>query len=204
MVNRIFFFRHLPTVSDDDPASGTLLSGPELDAEPLSSRAEEVGNWIRGQISGRCISVIRRDDSVRCVLTAARIAHAVSCYDIRSAEMALHPRRWGALTGKRWADVEPILSSMNMSQRRKYRPDGGESWMDVEGRLRRPLLSCISSGEGNIAFVSHHSIVRVGAGILVGPKAATEVSVRPGGFVELVRAEHRGDWKIHRIENPPE
>jgi broad specificity phosphatase PhoE len=203
MVNRIVLFRHLPTVSDDDPRRGTLLSGPELDGEPLSPRAEAISRWMRGRLGGRAFTTIRRDESVRCVLSAIHLADATACDDIRAAEKALRPRRWGALAGHRWSDVEPILAAKTPTARRKYRPDGGESWMDVEARLRPPLFNFIGHGQGNIAIVSHQSVLRVALGILVGFKEAIGTAVSPGGFVELEHADTEAGWSIARVENPP-
>lgn len=203
MANRILLFRHLPTVSDDDPELGTLLSGPSQDLEDLSPRAEAIGNWLRGgALGGRKIDVIHHDSSVRCVRSAKIVADIVVCLSVFQEDFALRPRRWGNLTGHRWEEVAQVLAGKSIGDRRRYRPPNGESWMDVERRLRAPLVRLVDGGSRSVAIFSHNSIVRIAVGLLVGFEAAVELDLNPGGFVEIAR-DGLG-WKIEKITQIPD
>ena len=203
MAHRIFLFRHLPTVSDDDSSLGTLLSGPDQDAEKLSPRADAIGNWLRGgTLGGRKIDVIHHDSSVRCVRSSEIVAGVVGCLNVLQEDRALRPRRWGDLTGHRWEEVAQVLAQKSIRDRRRYCPPNGESWMDVERRLRAPLMKFVNSGAKSIGVVSHKSIIRIAVGLLVSFEAAVELDLNPGGFVEIVR-DGLG-WKIENITQIPD
>jgi broad specificity phosphatase PhoE len=196
----MLLIRHLPTVSDDDPKTRTLLSGPELDDERLSPRAEPVGAWMRGVLGGRRVERIRHDSSVRCVLTATHVSHATGCHDIFE-DPALRPRRWGALAGHPWAELEDIFKGMSLNDRRSYRPSGGQSWMDLEGVVMPAVHKYLGSTSGTVAIVSHLSVLRVIVGGAVGYREALETQVDPGGFADL--AFEGGRWVVEKITNPP-
>lgn len=202
-VRKVFLFRHLPTVSDDDPLRGTLLSGPELVHEDLSPHVGPVRSWLQSAISGRPFSVLRRDDSLRCVETARAIAAAVGCHDVRLSE-ALRPRHWGAWAGRPWSDVAEYLGGLKKTDRRKFRPPGGESWHQLDSRVRPVLWHSIDVGEGNIGFVSHMSTIRAMLACMIGPEDSLKVSLDPGGFIEIEPVEE-GGWAIvgDGIRNPP-
>jgi broad specificity phosphatase PhoE len=203
MANRILLFRHLPTVSDDDPELGTLLSGPGQDPEELSPRADAIGNWLRGgALGGRKIDVIHHDSSVRCVRSAEIVAGVVGCMNVFQEDFALRPRRWGDLTGHRWEEVAQVLAQKSIRDRRRYCPPNGESWMDVERRLRGPLMKFVGSGAKSVAVFSHKSIIRIAVGLLIGLDAAVGLDLNPGGFVEIVRDEL--GWKIEKITQIPD
>lgn len=196
----ILIVRSLAKESDSKPG-GPFVASPNTQDEPLSERSEKVvGPWLIGRLAGRRFRSVRSGPEVRCRLTGVKVAHAVG--GTHNATETYRGRRWGEFAGRPCADVRAALESLGSGRRRSERPKGGESWMDVETRIRQSLFGACDIGE-NFALVADASICRVAAGILTGsPAFAGGFFLENGGFAEFCfDGEH---WNlVGEVVNPP-
>lgn len=69
-------------------------------------------------------------------------------------------RNWGDWEGKSWDEVEEKLSKMTLEERYTFIPPHGESWQQMEERLKQGLEKIINGKWKNIAVVTHGGALR--------------------------------------------
>lgn len=72
----------------------------------------------------------------------------------------LSERSWGDWAGKPWADIEAKLHAMDLNERYNFVPPGGESWRQMEHRLRIALDNITASQAETVAVVTHGGALR--------------------------------------------
>lgn len=77
---------------------------------------------------------------------------------------ALHERNWGEWEGRTWAEIKNELDTMNLQQRYTFVPPSGESWQQMETRLKQCVDKIIADGESTqvnaVAIVTHGGALR--------------------------------------------
>ncbi len=196
----VILARPLPKRADGLPGGPFVSSRKDRD-EPVSPRAEKIGQWLASRIRGRALDAIRCGPEERCRVTAALLADGLGRRHVIPSECYLG-RDWGNLAGRPCADVRAALNELGSTRRRRMNPGDGESWLDLEARIRSPLGYACDKGL-NFALVADQSVCRAAAGILTGsPKFATDFYLENGGFAVF---ECSGtSWRIvGEPENPP-
>lgn len=69
-------------------------------------------------------------------------------------------RNWGAWEGKLWTEVEKQLHNMTLEERYTFAPVHGESWKQMEERLRNGLKKLIEGKWKNSVIVTHGGTLR--------------------------------------------
>jgi broad specificity phosphatase PhoE len=76
----------------------------------------------------------------------------------------LHERNWGKWEGRTWSEIKSELDEMSIEERYTFVPPGGESWQQMELRLKNCLEHIIAEGEvkgvSAIAVVTHGGALR--------------------------------------------
>ncbi len=77
---------------------------------------------------------------------------------------ALHERNWGEWGGRTWTEIKNELDTMNIQQRYTFIPPSGESWQQMETRLKQCVDNIVAGGEAKqvyaIAIVTHGGALR--------------------------------------------
>lgn len=71
----------------------------------------------------------------------------------------LTERRWGKWAGRPWADIHQALSAMTIEQRYTFIPPDGESWQQMEARLRNVLSNLVSQSLDRLAVITHGGVL---------------------------------------------
>lgn len=112
-------------------AKGTHHTGDEASLteqgrEQIRLAAEAIARYHAAQIYAS--PEIRTQES-------AAIIHAVLHCPMHTEE-ALRERNWGAWEGRPWQEIADILTPLDLETRFTFTPPGGESWEQMENRLK--------------------------------------------------------------------
>lgn len=77
---------------------------------------------------------------------------------------ALHERNWGDWEGRTWPEIKSELDTMTVQERYSFVPPSGESWQQMETRLKQCVDNIVVDGEAKqvnaIAIVTHGGALR--------------------------------------------
>ena len=92
----------------------------------------------------------------------------------------MQERNWGEMPGKPWPEIKSVLDTMTMDERRKFVPEGGESWVQFEKRLIAGVEWVLKENpDQTIVIVTHGGVITVLMPYLLN-----------GGFEEALKPEH--------------
>ena len=69
-------------------------------------------------------------------------------------------RDWGGWAGQSWSEVEKKLKTMDLEKRYTFVPPSGESWQQMEIRLKSTLSYIIGKGYQAVGVVTHEGALR--------------------------------------------
>ncbi len=72
----------------------------------------------------------------------------------------LRERNWGDLEGKPWNEIKEVLDKMSLDERYNFIPPNGESWKQMESRLKESLKIITSGSENCVCVVTHTGSLR--------------------------------------------
>ena len=72
----------------------------------------------------------------------------------------LRERDWGQWSNHQWGTVSGLLDQMDIDERYRFMPPGGESWQGMEQRARKAMDEIIGMGHEAVAIVSHKGLLR--------------------------------------------
>jgi alpha-ribazole phosphatase len=129
----------------------------------------------------------------RAVSTAAALAEALNVPLIQQS--GLEERDFGDWNSKAWADIKADLDTMTTEERYSFIPPHGESWEQMEARLRKALRDIVAQPYQSIAIVTHYGTIRALLPILKHePKETTlQLEVANG---ESFTLQYDGQWRV--------
>lgn len=71
-----------------------------------------------------------------------------------------HERQWGKWEGQPWDKIEKVLNTMPLRERYIFVPPGGESWEQMELRIRHGLDYILEQEHKSAAIVTHGGVLR--------------------------------------------
>ena len=72
----------------------------------------------------------------------------------------LRERNWGKWEGRHWSGVKEKLDKMGLNERYSFVPPRGESWKQMEERLKNDLKTITSGKEKCVCIVTHAGALR--------------------------------------------
>jgi broad specificity phosphatase PhoE len=72
----------------------------------------------------------------------------------------LAERNWGEWEGKAWPEIEEVLKPMTIEERYTFVPPMGESWQQMESRLKGAIDNVMKSGYETVAVITHEGALR--------------------------------------------
>ena len=167
-----------PETNQDAGLPGEQQEAPSPQGHKQVSRMAKVC-----QIEG--VQAVVHSTQPRAALAAALLAQtlAVPCI----AQEGLQERHFGDWDEWEWPQIAAELSKLTIDERYTFQPPNGESWQQMEDRLRVALADIAVHGYQSVALVTHWGPIRALLPVLRNePKASTlELSVDYGQtFVE--------------------
>ena len=150
---KILFIRHGET---DVNASGVLHKAH--DPEGLNETGRKQASALGEACMRAGVEVIYTSPEKRAVETAEIIGAILGLQSLTIEDF--RERNFGEWSGRPWPEMRAELSRMTTEERYTFRPQGGESWKDVEERLSK-AIGRITGGESNVvAVISHAGVTR--------------------------------------------
>lgn len=104
------------------------------------------------------VEAIYASPALRTVETAVAIGDKLGLTPIVLS--AFRERSWGEWSGKAWPEIQAQLDPMPLAQRYEFVPPDGESWHQVDDRLRKGLQFLTEQSFGKQAVISHGGTLR--------------------------------------------
>ncbi|MES2471126.1 MAG: histidine phosphatase family protein [Patescibacteria group bacterium] len=191
----LYFFRHGETESDVK----SIMSGPG-DTQPLNAlgitQSEKIAEYCRREN----ISTIFSSPEHRAAQTMNICTSKHPC--ITTIVKELESRNWGDWTGKPWSFADEILSKLSVMERYALRPPNGETWEEMEQRIRKALVMMTASDADKIGIITHGGILRALMPIIT--TNGIEEGIRysfTNGNVTKVRRENNG-YVVETLNEP--
>ena len=128
---------------------------------------DPVGLTELGQKQAKQLTKVCKNESVEIVFSSPE-QRAVETAEIIATELKislevikeLAERNWGEWEGKTWPEIEAVLKPMALEERYAFMPPKGESWQQMEVRLKNGLDSIIGRGYGTVGVITHEGALR--------------------------------------------
>jgi broad specificity phosphatase PhoE len=72
----------------------------------------------------------------------------------------IQERSWGDWENKTWLEIKEILDLMTLEERFTFIPPNGESWQQMEKRLKDAIQNLIRNGKQSVCVVIHGGALR--------------------------------------------
>jgi broad specificity phosphatase PhoE len=95
-------------------------------------------------------------------------------------EQALQERDFGSWDSWEWPRISVELNKLSLEARYTFRPPGGETWQEMEDRLRTALKDIAALDYDTVAAVTHAGSIRVLLEILGTKTKANTINFIPG------------------------
>lgn len=185
---RLILMRHGETIWNAEQR----LQGHEN--APLSARGIEQARSFRRVAQDLAPSRVVSSDLGRCRETVGLIGYAEAPSDPRLREL-----RMGVWSGRRKPDLIAEYADKYWAWRAgSYHPEGGESWLEFQGRVVEGLRDWLRRGDGDLLAVVHSGVIRAALSAFLGLPQDRMVPVTPG-TATLLNFENAASDKV-RLE----
>jgi len=188
-MSEIIFVRHGETEKN---VEGILHSHDDM--EPLTQRGTEQMVKVAEALKGHSPTHIFCSSEARAIESAKFMAEKLGLpFEVRDD---LQERNWGELSGRRWTEVDQMLSSMPFDKRYVYKPEGGESWQEFETRLEHAITGLLGTYiDQTLIIVTHEGAIRALTPFLLGiPKEGSYEHSFANGSITILKNENA---KLH-------
>lgn len=133
----------------------------------LHKRDDEIGLDDIGRDQACKVAVECKSQKVEAIYSSTE-RRAIETAEIIGQDLGLRPtplkalreRDWGDWTDRGWDDIKAELETMNLEARYKFVPPNGESWEQMDKRLRKTLNVINSTRKDVVAIVMHGGALR--------------------------------------------
>ena len=150
---KILFIRHAETQTNVNQLTHKI-------GDPIG--LTELGQQQAKQLTQVCknkqVEIVFSSPEQRAVETAEIISKDLKINLEVLKELA--ERNWGEWEGKTWFEIEKVLTLMSLEERYNFIPLKGESWQQMEERLKNGLDNIIKRGYGTVAVITHEGALR--------------------------------------------
>lgn len=144
---------------------------------------DEVGLNDAGKLQASKLATVLVNHNVRSIFASPE-KRAIETARIASQSLGLEPtvidalreRNWGDWNGKPWSEIEAKLKDKTLSDRFTFVPPHGESWEQMQQRLKRAVDHIAQSATGNVMIVTHGGALRAIVPVLKGEELAKSLS----------------------------
>lgn len=150
---RIIFVRHGETKVNTEGTIHVTNDTSELTARGITQISKSIPVLKRNNITKIYCSPEKR------AIQSAKLASLKLNIPLKIIN-ELRERNWGDWEGKKWTEVSTILEKMSLNERFEFIPPNGESWQQMERRLKALLRKITSGSELCVAVVTHAGSLR--------------------------------------------
>jgi len=150
---KILFIRHAET-----PINVSKLTHKTDDPVGLTELGQKQAQQLTKVCKDEGVEIIFSSPEQRAVETAEIIATELKISLEVIKELA--ERNWGEWEGKAWPEIEAVLKPMALEERYTFIPPKGESWQQMEVRLKNGLDSIIGREYGTVGVITHEGALR--------------------------------------------
>src|SRR3989344_5334759 len=150
---RIIFIRHGET--ETNVKRKTHFTGDDIGLTAKGIRQiEQTLSVLRGNKIEKvyCSPEKRAEQSARIIVDGLHLS--LEILD------GLKERNWGNWNGKPWNEIKNKLDKMCLEERYNFIPPQGESWKQMEERLKNDLKTITSGKEKCVCIVTHAGVLR--------------------------------------------
>jgi 2,3-bisphosphoglycerate-dependent phosphoglycerate mutase len=187
---KILFIRHAETLTNVNKL--THKTGDPIGLTELGQKQAEQLNKI---CRNKKVEIVFSSPEQRAIETAEIIAKGLNI-DLKILK-EFSERNWGDWESKTWPEIEVVLKSMSLKERYTFVPTNGESWEQMETRLKTGLNNVINTSYKTLAIITHEGALRgIMPLVLNSPKESsfkyhfenasiTSFDYKDGNFIEL-------------------
>jgi len=126
------------------------------------------------------VGVVFHSTQPRAVFTAEALAHTLNVPS--ASQVGLEERSFGDWNNWEWPQIAAELDKLTIEERYTFVPPNGESWQQMEERLRTALKEITTKQYQSVAIVTHWGPIRALLPMLKNePKESTlNLNVEPG------------------------
>lgn len=95
----------------------------------------------------------------RAALPAKELADSLGV--TAGAQQGLQERDFGSWNSWKWPEIAIELNKLSLEERYTFKPPNGESWQQMDARLKTALNDIAALGHESIAVVTHAGPIRV-------------------------------------------
>lgn len=150
---KILFIRHGQTAKN---ISGRLHS--KDDKECLDAVGIKQSKNIAQECRIQSIQSLYTSPTVRTQQTADIIGRELRIDSI--VIKSLRERNWGDWSNRKWVDIQSELDKMDLEDRYNFVPPNGESWKEMDVRIKSALDKLLKDKNNTIAVVAHGGMLR--------------------------------------------
>ena len=150
---KLLFIRHGQTETN---TRGVMHRSNDEDG--LSTLGKQQAEKLVEICKNHLVEILYSSPEKRALETATIISNAMNVP--MKTLPNLRERNWGDWEGKPWDEVKKILDPMTLDERYKFVPPNGESWQQMEHRLKEILDYVTSQKVKSIAVVTHGGALR--------------------------------------------
>lgn len=156
------------------------MAGSAGEPDALSSTGQSQLEGLVETCRGKSVEAIFHSTQSRAVFAAEALAVALSVPSIE--QLGLEERNFGDWDNWEWPQIAAELDKLTTEERYTFIPPNGESWQQMEKRLRAALQEVATKQYASIALVTHWGPIRALLPLITGaPKESTlNLNVEPG------------------------
>ena len=130
---------------------------------PLTAQGQAQFGMLQLRLAGKPVSAVYSSDLQRCVAGARILAEAFGCQpQAREALRELHIGEWEGMTWQTLQERYPAEWRARLEDIVHYRVPGGESLLDLAGRVRPVIDEIVERHQGEeVIIVAHGGVNRV-------------------------------------------
>lgn len=150
---KLFFIRHAETLTNVKK-----LTHKTGDSTGLTELGQKQAEQLIKVCRREKVEAIFSSPEQRAIETAGIIAKGLGI-DIEIVK-ELAERNWGEWEGKSWPEIEVVLKPMSLNERYTFIPPKGESWQQMETRLKTSLDNIMVTKYATVVVITHEGALR--------------------------------------------
>jgi broad specificity phosphatase PhoE len=141
--------------TDTNAQGNTHIPGGEVQLNEVGQRQAA---QLAAVAAAHDVQAIFASPEKRAIETAQIVGHSLTIEPIIIGD--LKERDWGDWNGEPWSTIEAKLMHKTLNERYTFLPPHGESWEQMDQRLKEAVDTIMSKAKGNVMIVTHGGALR--------------------------------------------
>lgn len=156
------------------------MAGLSGEPDALSPAGQAQTEKLVGTCRSEDVEAVFHSTQSRAVFTAEALANALNVPSLEQA--GLEERNFGDWDNWEWPQIAAELDKLSTEERYTFVPPNGESWQQMEARLRAAMGEITTKQYASVAIVTHWGPIRVLLPLINGEskESTLDLQVEPG------------------------